>query len=882
MKDDAKGLPTRSMAEDASVEGQVTTAVEERGAVPDFPELSDEVVLQPGDTIGRFVVEERLGAGAMGVVYAAHDPKLERRVAVKLLRARGGEDSASQVYATRLLREARAMARLGHPNVVAVHDVGELGERVFIAMELIDGVTLSAWLKQKPRPWKDILAVFLQAGRGLAAAHAVHIVHGDFKPDNVLVGKDGRVRVGDFGLARRSLRSADAEGGSTLLPTSLGASASREGGIVGTPAYMAPEQLRGARADERSDQFSFCVALYEALYGKRPFDGTTLVAILDSMAAERLSPGVAGSASPRWIRAVLSRGLRAKAEARYPSMGALLSGLEDASSSRRWRWMAAAFSAVAVAAVALGVVRQRNADALACTALAHRMDGVWDAAESAKVHDAFVATPRPYAGDMFGRAARVLDEYAGRWTRDIVDQCQAHHKTPADPMAPLRSECMDQRLRELRAFVEVLSRADATTVDHAVQGAGELPQIEVCDGQDPLSGRRWPSDPALAAQARALFAQMEITEATRRAGRYGEALTLAQRDSADADRLGFAPLVADATLALARLQRKAGEAKASDATFREAVLAAERAGDARITVLAWSEAARWAAYDGDFALAEDRLAHAEALIGHVGDDGVRALVWLAEDHALLEIGKYDDARGFGRKALGLFEKRGDEWSAMEATHTLGIAALWQGRYDEALDELGRVLAWDERMLGPDHPVVSDPLNNLALVSGERGDFETELALLQRAQSIKERAYGPDHPEVATGLSNLAGTYDNLNRFAEALPLAERSLGIQERASAPDALSIAYSLSALCEALIGLGRFSEAIAPAERQVAIRQLHPTDVWLLAEAQSNLGRALLLSKHDVKRGRELLREARDTFVRTGRDASVPEIDKALASAR
>src|SRR6516162_3838858 len=199
----------------------------------------------------RYKLVEKLGGGGMGVVYLAEDPKLGRRVAIKLMEPKtSGNQSASEGRA-RLFREAQALAQLSHPNVIAVHDVGTFADQVFIAMEYVEGSTLRQWLAERQRTWREVLSTFVQAGRGLAAAHAVGIVHRDFKPDNVLVGKDGRPRVGDFGLARRSARSTDQA--ATVLPAALAATVSAEEVLAGTPVYMAPDQLRGARADERSD-----------------------------------------------------------------------------------------------------------------------------------------------------------------------------------------------------------------------------------------------------------------------------------------------------------------------------------------------------------------------------------------------------------------------------------------------------------------------------------------------------------------------------------------------------------------------------------------------------------------------------------------------------
>ena len=234
--------------------------------------------LEQGSRLDRFVVVEKLGEGGMGVVIAAYDPDLDRKVAIKLLRAGAWDTGVSSEGRQRLLREAQAMAKLSHPNVVVVHGVGTMGSQVYIAMEYVDGCTLGEWLKQDKRSWPLVVDMFCRAGRGLVAAHAAGLIHRDFKPDNVLVGKDGRVRVTDFGIVGTAGTMSEGTGRpgagelasrSTPLSTPL----TSAGVLLGTPIYMAPEQLERAPVDASADQFSFCVALYEALYGERPFAG---------------------------------------------------------------------------------------------------------------------------------------------------------------------------------------------------------------------------------------------------------------------------------------------------------------------------------------------------------------------------------------------------------------------------------------------------------------------------------------------------------------------------------------------------------------------------------------------------------------------------------
>jgi serine/threonine protein kinase len=324
-----------------------------------LPRSTDEPEVAVGDTIGRYVVLTRLGAGGMGVVWSAYDPQLDRKVALKLLRAGTGLESSEG--RTRLIREAQAIAQLSHPNVVAVYDVGTTAAsgEVYIAMEFVEGETLTVWQARWERPWREILEHFLQAGRGLAAAHGTGLLHRDFKPDNVLVGTDARVRVTDFGLARSLITTVQEDDRHTPTPAlaSLRATLTATGTVLGTPRYMAPEQLRGKDTDARSDQFSFCIALYEALYGQHPLPGNTAIQMVEQQA--RATPPPEG-AVPAFIGKALMRGLDLEPIRRFPSMQALLHELTPPPSRTRERWLGAGLGVVlligvgAAAVVAMG------------------------------------------------------------------------------------------------------------------------------------------------------------------------------------------------------------------------------------------------------------------------------------------------------------------------------------------------------------------------------------------------------------------------------------------------------------------------------------------------------------------------------------------------
>jgi cysteine-rich repeat protein len=310
--------------------------------------LRSAPTLPAGTEVGRYRIVRLIGGGGGGQVYEAADPQLGRAVALKLTRVPMAEGPE-------VVGEARALARLSHPNVVEVHDAGIWEERAFVVMALVEGISLARWLEEAPRGWREVVARFIEAARGLAAAHAAGLVHRDFKPDNVIVGADGRTRVADFGLAHPSGH----------------APAAAAGRVAGTPAYMAPEQFVGEAADARTDQFSFCVAFYWALYGQHPFHeeslpGATVLSMAREVIAGRPRRPPPRSRVPRWLERLLHRGLNPDPPARFASMDALLEELErglgnpDEERRRlRRRLAAGAAGVLALAGVGLALVPAR-------------------------------------------------------------------------------------------------------------------------------------------------------------------------------------------------------------------------------------------------------------------------------------------------------------------------------------------------------------------------------------------------------------------------------------------------------------------------------------------------------------------------------------------
>jgi len=389
-------------------------------------------VLRKGDVLGRYLVLEQLGAGAMGVVYAAYDPELDRKIAIKILRPHEGKGDRTR-RRERLVREAKAMAKLSHPNVGAIYDVGVHGDQVFLAMEFLSGGTLSAWMKAKKRPWREIVKMFIEVGKGLAGAHAEGLIHRDFKPDNVLIDKNGVPKVVDFGLVRLTGGALDRSTTGTMdavsdeddaasLPVAETALAAltRTGAIAGTPAYMAPEQFLGKDIDARTDQFAFCVALYEALYGERPFAGATVISVADAVTSEKIRPLPKNNDIPTWVRRCLIRGLRADPAQRYPGFDDLLDALANDPVARlRRRVFVAAGSAIAIA-IAIAAYQ---------TIVSKRREIEKQVAEHVGVADAALAeadTKRTESRSLRERSFAAFDNYQrdkgeGLWAQSLAD-----------------------------------------------------------------------------------------------------------------------------------------------------------------------------------------------------------------------------------------------------------------------------------------------------------------------------------------------------------------------------------------------------------------------------------------------------------------------------
>jgi tetratricopeptide (TPR) repeat protein/predicted Ser/Thr protein kinase len=772
--------------------------------------------------IGRYLVERKLGAGGMGVVYLADDPELRRKVVIKLLRAAasGPQDRA------RLLREAQAMAQVSHPNVVPIYDVGVHDDQVFLAMEFIDGADLAAWLRE-PRGVRETVEVFAGAGRGLAAAHRAGLVHRDFKPHNVMLARTGEVKVTDFGLARAdagepdAAPAADAPGSATLLDSPI----THTGALVGTPAYMAPEQIRGEPVDARSDQFSFCVALYEALYGERPFRGTTLTELFDSTLEgfdeRRLEALARRRRVPAHVRRVVRRGLRAEPAERFPSMDALLAELAPRASRRAIAAAAAAGAAVLAVTLYAALDRRGGDPAALCTGGAAELEAVWSPERRQAIEAAFAALDlealragtgpgaRPGARS-FAVVAGAVDAHAEAWRAGHRRACEATRVRgeQTEEVMELRMRCLRRRRAELDALLDVLARPDRELLSSPAQIASGLTSPAACDQVEALAAARPPADPGKRAEIERIegvlakgLAQLAVLRYEPAAAQLAEAL-------AAAERTGHRPLIAEI-----QLQR----------------------GLAAVEEQGWADA-------------EERLHRAVELAEQAGDDRVRALAFVHLVGVAANTGRYGEAERWTRYAQATIERLGGDRALLapldlrvaEAQRARGQAKQAEATYRRAIERLAAVHGAQSREVGLAH-------RDLAMALSEVNEHERAFAELARARDVLLAAFGPDNPEAAATTGLMGSVRYDQKRFDEALALGREEQGALLRYFGASHPLVAQSYQAQALRLQGIGRSDEAIAMMKRAVAImaehhgerHPLHASTLGSLALLYANLQR-------------------------------------------
>ena len=811
---------------------------------------------------GRYEIGDELGQGGMGVVYRAHDKQLGRDVAIKLVLT---TDDPDETHAARLMREAQALAQLSHPNVVAVYDVGRAEGGVFVAMELIAGVPGNKWLEAK-RSWREIVRVFRDAARGLAAAHARGLVHRDFKPANLMIGEDGRVRVLDFGLARTAvigvttgemaaLPVADdtppsADRSASLLDVAL----TQVGALVGTPPYMAPEQHQRGTCDARSDQFSFCVALYRALYGQRPFDGKTYGELKGNVLAGRVRPPPAGTDVPAWVHAIVLRGLAVEPDARWPAMDDVIAALGRDPDARRRRALVGA--GAALLAIGAGVVTwrvERRDPAAVCRDGEAQLAGVWDGARKAAVASAFEKTGKAYAQGSLAAVTRALDAYTAGWVAMRSEACLATHErgTQSAELLDLRMECLERRLDDMRALVDVLAAADADVVSRAAEAAGGLPPLAGCGDADALRAPvRPPADRATRARVDAAHRTLASVRALWNAGRYADAKAQIAPVLAEAHAIGWRPLEGEALLAQARLADSTGDYPAAEKLYKDAAVAADAGRDDETAALAL-DGELWVVGErlGRYKEAIDMIGAASAKIERLGRrDLLQADLDEKVASLLFDQGNYADAEARDRHVLEIRQKilAADDPAIASALGDLGDVATQTGRYAEAIDDYHKAIAVAEKGVGAEHPLCASLRINLSSALRQSGKPADALAELERARTISEHALGPDHEQLGTIALDTGNLLLDQGRIADAATQFRKASDILTRALGADHPNVATAQFHLGEVAFKQGHLDEAIAADQRAIEIWQAklgpdHPS----IAVAVSALGDVAMAQK-------------------------------------
>ena len=793
--------------------------------------------LPVGSSVERYQILDVIGRGGMGEVYAAYHPDLERRIALKIVHEAGARGEGRRA---RLLREARAIARLSHPNVVTVYDAGTFGDRVYVAMELVDGMTAEDWLAASPRTWREIVDVFISAGRGLAAAHAAGIVHRDFKPQNIMIGRDGSVRVMDFGLARLvgedRGRITPASAAEELRRAALPSTVTKTGARLGTPAYMAPEQFRGERADARADQFSFCVSLHEALHGVRP-----RLPHLDERVGAPASTSEAPTTSrhaggPAWLRAVVRRGLSPEAHRRFSSMDDLLRALERGRTRVRRRTIMAT-TAIAGAAMFVAVWNLAHARRFECKPPPERLAGVWSADDGPSsrrgaLHRALLASGRSEAPVIWQQVSSALDEHVAKWRAMYQETCEATRVRgdQSEAVLDLRMRCLADNLDRVRALTDALVKADARAAGQAVAAAGDLTSPAVCGDVERLRSQvPLPGDESTRRRVDGLRQQLNDLRAQRDIGYSKAALDRARGLKRDVEATRYAPLLADLLELHGLLLADLGQIAEAEQLLKKAYVAAEAGNDDATRAEVASNLIYVTGMQGRHEESNLWADVANAILERLGPGHLRARAWVLQGQGAMMItrGDFEAARGAFELSIAL------KTQALGANHSdnaigfmsLGLALKGLGKLDAALAAEDRALA----------------------IWTAQGSYWAMKALNNRG-------------EILTALGRYREADDSFQRVLQAF---EKEVG-------PDNVDVAYPLAGLGAVKLATRASVAAVPLFERALRLRQSTKTDPSLVAEAQFGLARALWDSGGDRARARSLAQQARATY-ENSHDATV-----------
>lgn len=888
--------------------------------------------------VGRYVLLREIGSGGMGVVYSAYDEELDRKLAIKVLRK---ELKGKGHAPLRIHREAQSLARLSHPNVVQVYDVGSFNGQLYIAMEFVEGESLKQWMPRHAGDWRACLAMFVAAGHGLAAAHAAGLIHRDFKPDNVLISRrDNRPRVLDFGLARPQEHpetrgvAFDTNSINQIVDTgsSLSDPLTRHGSLIGTPAYMSPEQHMRQPADARSDQFSFCVALYEALYGERPFPGKTQKKVAHSILRGKIRPPADHIRVPQWIRRILLRGLSADPDTRWPSMASLLNALNRDPTRLRWRVLMGA-ALLGVSAIGAYTLARQQLDPpdMRCSGAEDKLVGIWGPDESASIGRKFLDVSVPYAGETWSKVGPRLDAYAREWVQIHEDSCRATtiRQEQSKAMLDLQMACLGRNLLEFTSLTELFANADAQVIEHAVTSTAGLPSNRLCTDLERLQTRRQDSitdeDRDRVNQLRKKIAQASVYHAS---AKFEVAHALAGEAEATARELGYPGPLAAATYQQGKILEELGQFSEAQAAWLDAYWSAERAHDDETKLIAAIELIKLVgSLSADIDGGKHWARAAEATLDRLDEQGINRARFLdavgalhfeageraqALEHHLAartimtrELREDDPELAWSSNNLGIvYQAQGDLVRAVEQFDTaialltvalgkhhpdlgiplnnLGNALVTQGKVEAAREAFERVLEIRKQVYGPDHPSVGYSLNSIGNVFQKQGQVPEALARFEQAEAIWRRSFGEAHPNLGYAQINLGSVYLDQKQPERALAHFRRAQTIFSTAYGDAHVTLGYSLEGIGECELNLGNHREAVANLERALLVRIQAKTSPDELASTQATLARALLmLPKRDTERAKKLYQQAIENYrtAGSGFEDDLQDVAKQLA---
>lgn len=789
----------------------------------------DREAWKPGARIGRYVLGARIGKGGMGSVFRAEDLELGRGVALKKLHAGAGDDERA-----RLLREARAAAQLQHPNTVAVYEVGESGGESYLAMELVDGETLTAWLASTKRSRADILRILVQAGRGLAAAHARGLVHRDFKPDNVLVDKTGRARVADFGLARHG---EPASGGP---PVAMQLSRmTQTNTLSGTPAYMAPELVEGDAPNARTDQYAFAVTAFEAIHGQHPFRGDTVEALWLEMSSGRIAAG--SKSVPAWLDKHVRRGLAVDPKARWQSVAAMVDALESPPRGKTFLAVGAALVVIAGGAVAYAATREPARSP--CEGAGTDIAAVWPGrrADLGKLANA-------------PEIAAALDGFASQWQDGARASCRAtESQTQTPELAEKRAICLDRARIKLSAAIEAIAQSPVgarATVD-------ELPDLAPCDDLDAL--KRGVDVPVLKGEREELrAAEIELARAEtlrdRDPAAAATALATAQKAGSH---MANADLQARAFLLAYELDLDRGDAQAAENDAIQAWTYASHAGDRNLSL------------HGQLLMIRETVQRDPKSLELLGDMSKRevisreeALLSQAYGHAQMAAGHYKESRvAFERAAKYLHDTLPDgNVERSVAEYWVAAAMVMHEEYAQAIPRLEAVHTALEKAASPYRREAIDALHALGLAYAHVGRADDATAATREVVARRAKLFGEHAGITAISRMEYATALSRGNHHAEAMAQLEQMI-----ADVPESVNRAEARVNLAGQYIDAERFREA----EEQLALAR----PVLAKANGEDHVNTVIA----DVQ-----LASARVARVQHGEKLPLGDADKTLARAR